>query len=64
MQSLSEDKEGRMENKKPETLPVFGKLLAGGCLAALGTSMASESIFAMTILSVTVLAIVSFLLKV
>lgn len=52
-----------MQNKKPEKLPLFEKVLAGGCLAALGTSMASESVFTMTILSFTVLAIVSLLLE-
>ncbi len=53
-----------MPKKKPEHLPLFEKVLAGGCLAALGASMASESVFTMTILSVTVLAIVSVLLEV
>ena len=64
VQSLAEDKEGTMQNKKPENLPLFEKVLAGSCVAALGTSLASESVFTMTILSVTVLAIVSVLFEV
>ena len=52
-----------MQNKKPENLPLFEKVLAGGCVAALGASLASESVFTMTILSVTGLAIVSLLFE-
>jgi hypothetical protein len=63
MQSLVEDKEGTTQ-KKPEKLPVFEKVFAGSCVAALGASLASESAFTMTILSVTVLAIISLFVDV
>lgn len=46
-------------NWEPAKLPFFGTVLAGSCIAALGASLASESVFAMSILSVTVLAIVA-----
>lgn len=52
-----------MEHNNPGKLPLFEKILAGGCLAALGTSVASESIFSMSIFSVTVLAIVFLFLE-
>jgi hypothetical protein len=53
-----------MEHKNPGKLPLFEKILAGGCVAALGTSMASESVFTMSIFSVTVLAVVLLFLDV
>ncbi|MCP9473380.1 MAG: hypothetical protein NNA30_11660 [Nitrospira sp.] len=52
-----------MHKKDPEKLPLFEKLLAGSCLLALGTSVASESVFTMTIFSVTLLAVVSLLME-
>jgi hypothetical protein len=63
-QSLPEDQEGTMQNKQPDKLPLFEKILAGSCVAALGSSMASESIFTMSILAVTGLGIVSLFLEV
>jgi hypothetical protein len=57
------DKEDPMHKKDPEKLPLFEKLLAGSCLLALGTSVASESVFTMTIFSVTLLAVVSLLME-
>lgn len=59
-----ETREDTVQNKKPDKLPLFEKVLAGSCLTALGTSMASESVFAITILSVTVLMIASLFLEV
>ncbi|MBI3356812.1 MAG: hypothetical protein HY038_08595 [Nitrospirae bacterium] len=53
-----------MQNKKSDKRSLFAKVLAGSCVAALGTTMASESVFPMTIFSVTVLAIVSIFLQV
>lgn len=53
-----------MQNKQPDKLPLFEKVLAGSCVAALGISMASESAFTATIFSVTVLAVVSVFLEV
>lgn len=53
-----------MQNKKIAKLPLFKKVLAAGGLAVLGASLASESVFTMTILSVTVLAVVSVFLEV
>lgn len=43
-------------------MPLVGKVLMASSLVALGTSMASESTFTMTILSVTVLAVISVFL--
>ena len=57
-----DNKKDTMPKNEPKKLPLLEKIFAGGCLAALGTSMASESAFTMTILSVTVLAIVSLFL--
>lgn len=48
-----------MAKKNPEPLPLFEKVLAGGCVAAFGAYIVSESAFTMTILSVIVLAIVA-----
>jgi hypothetical protein len=48
-----------MQNKKIDKLPLFKKVLAGGCMAAFGAYMISESVFTMSILSVTVLLIVA-----
>jgi hypothetical protein len=56
--------EEMMQNKKSDKRSLFAKVLAGSCVAALGTTMASESVFPMTIFSVTVLAIVSIFLQV
>lgn len=56
--------EGGMEHRDPDKLPLFEKMLAAACVAALGTSLASETVFTMTIFSVTVLAIVSLLMEV
>lgn len=64
MQTLREDQEGTMQNKQPDKLPLFEKILAGSCVAALGSSMASESIFTMSILAVTGLALVSLFIEV
>lgn len=52
-----------MKQQDPDKLPLFEKMLAGACLAALGTSLASESVFMMTIFSVTVLAVVSLMME-
>lgn len=58
--SGSEDgKEDTMQNQKPNNLPLFEKVLAGSCVAALGTSLASESAFTMSILAVTLPAILA-----
>lgn len=58
--SVSEDdKEDTMQSQKPDKMPRFKKVLAGGCVAALGTSLASESVFTMSILAVTLLAILT-----
>jgi hypothetical protein len=55
--------EDGMKQQDPDKLPLFEKMLAGACLAALGTSLASESVFMMTIFSVTVLAVVSLMME-
>lgn len=52
-----------MQNQHPEKSPLFEKLLAGSCVAALGASLASESVFTMAIFAVTALAIVSLFLE-
>ena len=59
IQSLAEDKEGTIQSKKIEKMLVFKKPFAGGCLAAFGAYLVSESVFTMSILSVTVLLIVA-----
>lgn len=40
-------------------VPLLGTVLVGSCIAALGASLATDSVFGMSILSVTVLAIVA-----
>jgi len=59
IQNRAEGRKDTMPNKEPEKLSLFGKILAGGCVAALGASLASESVFTMSIVSVTLLAIVA-----
>jgi len=53
-----------MKNKRIDKLPLFEKVLAAGCFAILGDSLATESVFAMTILSITALAVVSVIQEV
>jgi len=52
-----------MRSNKGDNMPLVGKVLMASCLVALGTSMASESTFTMTILSVTVLTVISVFLE-
>jgi hypothetical protein len=60
---FEEDNGDTMPNKKPDTLPLFEEVLAGGCVAALGTLVISESAFSMSLFGVTALAIVGLLLE-
>lgn len=52
-----------MQNKKSDTLPLFEKVLAGGYIAALATYVVSESVFTMSVLSVTLLVLVLLFLE-
>lgn len=52
-----------MSNKHSGKLPLCEKILAAGYIAAMATYMVSESIFTMSILSVTLLALVSLFLE-
>ena len=56
---VEEIQQDTMQNKKIDKLPLFEKVLGGACIAAFGAFMVSESVFTMSILSVTVLAIVA-----
>lgn len=55
---FEEDRGDTMPNKKPGKLPLFEEVLAGGCVAAPGTSVILESAFSMSLFRVTALAIV------
>jgi hypothetical protein len=48
-----------MSSKNSGNLSLFERVLAGGCLVALGTYWASETAFTMSVVSVTVMALVA-----
>ncbi len=48
-----------MSSKNSGNLSLFERLLAGGCLVTLGTYWASETAFTMSVVSVTVMALIA-----
>lgn len=47
-----------VSNRNPDKVPLFEKVLAGGCLVGLAAAGASEMAFTISILSVVLMAIV------
>jgi hypothetical protein len=58
---FEEDPGGTMQIKKSDKLPLLEKVLAGGYIAAMATYMISESVFILSLLSVTLLVLVLLL---
>lgn len=52
-----------MHIKMSHELPLLEKVLAGGYIVAMATCMVSESVFTMSILSVTLLVLVLLILE-
>lgn len=52
-------KEGTMSSKNSGNLSLFEKVLVGGCLVAMGTYWSSETMFTMSVVGVTVMALVA-----
>ena len=48
-----------MSSKNSGNLSLFEKVLVGGCLVAMGTYWSSETMFTMSIVAVTVMALVA-----
>jgi hypothetical protein len=58
---FEDDTGGPMQINKSDKLPLLEKVLAGGYIAAMATYMVSESVFTLSLLSVTLLALVLLL---
>jgi hypothetical protein len=52
-----------MQINRSHKLPLLEKVLAGGYIVAMATYMVSESVFTMSILSVTLLVLVLLILE-
>lgn len=52
-----------MAHRTSGKLPLLEKVLVGGCLVAMGTYWASETVFTISIISITVMALVALFME-